>query len=142
VILIDANLLLYAKFVDLPQHARARTWLEDQLDSPGRIGIPWQSSLAFLRLATNPRLFAQPLAIGEAWRQVVEWLDHPRVWIPEPTDAHSMVLGELLIRANVTGNLVMDAHLAAIALQHGLTICTADADFARFPNVSWLNPIA
>jgi toxin-antitoxin system PIN domain toxin len=142
VILIDANLLLYAKFSDLPQHPRARRWLEDQLDSLGRVGIPWQSSLAFLRLATNPRLFAQPLTSGAAWRQIAEWLDHPRVWIPEPTDSHPMVLGELLIGANATGNLVMDANLAAIALQHGLTICTADADFARFPNVSWLNPIA
>lgn len=140
-ILVDANLLLYAKFSDLPQHVRARSWMEEQLGSPGRIGIPWQSSLAFLRLATNPRLFGQPLSIGAAWQQVTDWLNHPRVWIPEPTEAHASVLGDLLSRANVTGNLVPDAHLAAIAIEHGLTVCSADADFARFPNVSWLNPI-
>jgi len=72
---------------------------------------------------------------------VTEWLNHPRVWIPEPSEAHPSVLGELLVRANVTGNLVPDAHLAAIAIEHGLTVCSADADFARFPNVSWFNPI-
>ena len=140
-ILIDANLLLYAKFSDLPQHSRARPWLEGQLRSPGRVGIPWQSSLAFLRLATNPRLFGQPLAISAAWQQVADWLNHPRVWIPEPTDAHPIVLGDLLARANASGNLIPDAHLAAIAIEHGLTVCSADADFARFPDVSWLNPI-
>lgn len=140
-ILVDANLLIYAKFSDLPQHARARSWLTEQLRSRGKVGIPWQSSLAFLRLATNPRLFGKPLAIGAAWQQVTEWLNHPRVWTPEPTEAHQAVLGELLVRANVTGNLVPDAHLAAIAIEHGLTVCSADADFARFPNVSWFNPI-
>ena len=140
-ILVDANLLIYAKFSDFPQHDRARPWLEEELRSPGRVGIPWHSSLAFLRLATNPRLFGQPLSIGAAWQQVAEWLNHPRVWIPEPTDAHPVVLGDLLARANVSGNLVPDAHLAAIAIEHGLTVCSADADFARFANVSWLNPM-
>jgi toxin-antitoxin system PIN domain toxin len=141
VILIDANLLLYAKFSDLPQHVRARSWLEEQLRAPGRVGIPWLSSLAFLRLGTNPRLFRQPLSIGAAWQQVTDWLNHPRVWIPEPTESHPMVLGNLLMQANVTGNLVPDAHLAALAIEHGLTVCSADADFARFPSVSWRNPI-
>jgi toxin-antitoxin system PIN domain toxin len=141
VILVDANLLIYAKFSDLPQHARARSWLEEELRSRGKVGIPWQSSLAFLRLATNPRLFGKPLAVGTAWQQVTEWLNHPRVWIPEATEAHPAVLGELLVHANITGNLVPDAHLAALAIEHGLTVCSADADFARFPNVSWFNPI-
>ncbi len=140
-ILVDANLLLYAKFSDLPQHARIRPWLEEQLSSPGRVGIPWPSSLAFLRLATNPRLFGQPLPIRAAWRQVNEWLSHPRVWIPEPTEDHSVVLGRLLEKAHATGNLVPDAHLAAIALQHGLTVCSADSDFARFPDIEWINPV-
>jgi len=142
VILVDANLLVYAKFSDLPQHGRARTWLESQLTSPGRVGIPWHSSLAFLRLATNSRLFGQPLGIAAAWQQLIEWLNHPSVWIPEPTEAHSTILGDLLIRANVTGNLIPDAHLAAIAIEHGLTVCSADADFARFIDVSWVNPLA
>lgn len=140
-ILVDANILLYAKFSDLPQNIRARRWLEVQLNSPGRVGIPWQSSLAFLRLATNARLFERPLGIGAAWRQIAEWLSHPRVWIPEPTEDHPIVLGQLLSRVHATGNLVPDAHLAAIAIEHGLTICSADSDFARFPGVEWVNPL-
>jgi hypothetical protein len=141
VILIDSNLLLYAKFSGFPQHARTRSWLEGQLASRGKVGIPWHSSLAFLRLGTNPRVFDRPLSVDAAWQQITEWLNHPRVWIPEPTDAHRDVLGDLLIRANATGNLVQDAYLAAIAIEHGLTVCSADADFARFPGVSWVNPI-
>ncbi len=139
-ILIDANLLLYAQFADFPQHVRARPWLESQMNSPGRVGIPWQSTLAFLRLATNPRIFRRPLPMRVAWQQVTEWLQHPRVWIPEPGADHAVILGRLL--ANATGNLVPDAHLAAIAIEHGLTVCSADSDFARFPGVSWLNPLA
>jgi uncharacterized protein len=140
-ILIDANLLIYAKFSDLPQHVQARNWLEDQMSSPGRVGIPWQSSLAFLRLATNSRMFARLLGIRAAWRQVAEWLDHPRVWIPEPTEDHAAVLGQILVQAQVKGDLVPDANLAALAIEHGLTVCSADSDFARFPGVTWLNPI-
>jgi toxin-antitoxin system PIN domain toxin len=140
-ILLDSNLLLYAKFEDLPQHARAKVWVEEQLNGPARIGIPWQASLAFLRLATNARVFAQPLTIAAAWKQLMEWLDHPRVWIPEPTEDHASVLRDLLLDANITGNLIADAHLAALSIEHGLTVCSADSDFARFPDVSWLNPM-
>jgi uncharacterized protein len=141
VILVDANLLLYAKFADFPQHQKARAWLEAELSAPGRFGIPWQSSLAFLRLATNPRLFGLPLSIEDAWAQVSEWLSHPRVWVPEPTGDHERVLGEMLSQFHVTGNLVPDAHLAAIAVAHGLVVCSADSDFARFRGVEWKNPL-
>ena len=140
-ILVDSNLLVYAKFSDMPQHAQARGWLEAQLRSPGRVGIPWQTSLAFLRLATNPRLFGKPLSISAAWLQVSEWLDHPRVWIPEPTEDHQAVLGRILEATQSTGNLVPDANLAAIAIEHGLTVCSADSDFARFECVDWINPL-
>ncbi len=139
--LVDANLLIYAKFSDLPQHDRAREWLENELNSPGRLGLAWQPALAFLRLATNPRLFARPLPTAVAWAQLRDWLNHPRVWVPEPTDGHLSILGELLQATQATGNLVPDAHLAAIAIQHGLTLCSADADFARFPGLSWTNPL-
>jgi toxin-antitoxin system PIN domain toxin len=140
-ILIDSNLLLYAKFEDVPQHSRAKVWFEDQLSGGARIGIPWQASLAFLRLATNARVFGRPLTIAAAWKQMMEWLDHPKVWIPEPTEDHAAVLSRLLLDANVTGNLIADAHLAALAIEHGLTVCSADSDFARFVGVSWLNPM-
>lgn len=140
-ILVDSNLLLYAKFEDVPQHRRAKAWVEEQMNGTTRVGIPWQSSLAFLRLATNQRVFAHPLPIAAAWKQLMEWLDRPKVWIPEPTEEHASVLGDLLLDASVTGNLVADAHLAALAIEHGLTICSADSDFAKFAGVSWLNPM-
>lgn len=141
-ILVDANLLIYAKFSDLPQHEAARSWLEQTLGSPGRAGFPWQSLLAFLRLATNPRLFEAPLAIGPAWVQVEEWIAHPRVWIPEPTRDHRKILGPLLEATQATANLVPDAHLAALAIGHGLTLYSSDSDFARFPGLDWTNPIS
>ncbi len=141
-ILVDANLLIYAKFSDFPQHARAFSWLQETLDSPGRLGLPWASALAFLRLSTNPRVFEQPLSMQNAWGQLAEWLDHPRVWIPEPTGEHARLLGKLLIESQATANLVPDAHLAALAIEHGLTLCSADSDFARFPGLKWSNPVA
>jgi toxin-antitoxin system PIN domain toxin len=140
-ILVDSNLLLYAKFEDVPQHRRAKIWFEEQLNGSARVGIPWQALLSFLRLATNARVFAQPLTIAAAWTQMMEWLDHPKVWIPEATEEHTSVLRDLLLDANVTGNLIADAHLAALAIEHGLTVCSADSDFARFAGVSWLNPM-
>lgn len=141
-ILVDANLLLYAKFADFPQHPKAKTWLETELRTPGKVGIPWQSTLAFLRLATNARLFGAPLSIEQAWAQVAEWLYQPRVWIPEPTEDHAQLLGEILSRSLPTGNLVPDAHLAAIAAGHGLVVCSADSDFAQFTGIDWKNPLA
>ena len=87
-------------------------------------------------------MFRRPLAIRTAWQQVTRWLEHPRVWIPEPGPDHVGILGQLLEQVQATGKLVPDAHLAAIAIEHGLTVCSADADFARFPGVTWLNPLA
>jgi uncharacterized protein len=142
VILIDANLLLYAKYADVPQHPGAGKWLQQQLGSPGRVGIPWLSFLAFLRIGTNARVFARPMSIHDAWQQVIEWISHPRVWIPEPTADHAVILGKLLAETRASGNLVTDAHLAALAIEHGLTLCSADSDFARFPRLDWFNPLA
>jgi toxin-antitoxin system PIN domain toxin len=142
VILVDANLLVYAKFSDLPQHQTARAFLEGALNTPARVGLPWPSLLAFLRLASNPRIFAEPLSVGDAWAQVCEWLGHPRVWVPEPTTDHRDVLGRLLVEGRATGNLVPDAHLAALAICHGLTLCSTDSDFARFAGLDWRNPLS
>jgi uncharacterized protein len=141
VILVDANLLIYAKFTDMPQYFGAKRWLEEQLNSGSKVGIPWHSLLAFLRLSTNPRLFGRPLPIRTAWQEVLDWVNHPRTWIPEPTDDHAEVLGKILTGMQITAKLIPDAHLAAIAIEHGLTVCSADADFARFPGVSWTNPL-
>jgi hypothetical protein len=138
--LIDANLLIYAKFSDLPQHEKARMWLETQFNSPRRIALPWESCLAFLRLSTNSRLFDRPLSGPAAWEQIEEWLSHPRVSIPLPTVEHPNVVRGLIRAVRGAGNLVPDAHLAALAIQHGLILCSSDSDFARFPGLRWENP--
>jgi toxin-antitoxin system PIN domain toxin len=141
-ILVDAYLLLYAHVSDFPQHEPAREWLDSRLNGLARVAMPWPSLLGFLRIATNPRVFARPEPIDSAWRQVAEWLSVPLVWIPLPTERHSSVLGELLTGGRASGNLVSDAHLAALAIEHGLTLCSTDGDFARFPALRWENPIA
>ena len=139
--LIDANLLLYAVISDYPQHELAKPWLEQQLNSPIRIALPWPSLLAFVRIATNPRLFTSPMSVEAAWRQLEEWLALPRTWIPVPMDRHGEILGKLLCETNATGNLVPDAHLAALAMEYGLVLYSSDHDFSRFPGLHWMNPL-
>jgi len=141
VILVDANLLVYAHAASLPQHERARSWLDTQLNGDTRVGMPWLSLLAFLRVMTNPRILERPESTMNAWRQVCAWLEVPVVWIPEATERHRDVLGRLLEQTTVTANLVPDAHLAALAIEHGLMLCSADGDFARFTTLRWRNPL-
>jgi toxin-antitoxin system PIN domain toxin len=141
-VLVDANLLLFARDADSPFHERARDWLTAQLNGPVRVGLPWQCLVAFVRISTHPRAYDQPLAPDEAWRQVADWLAAGPVWTPLPTHRHAEVLGGLIRRYQVRANLVSDAHLAALALEHGLRICSADTDFARFGEVTWVNPLA
>jgi len=143
VILVDANLLVYARVTGLPQHEPARGWLDGRLNGSAPVGLPWPSLLAFLRLVTNARIFERPEAIGSAWRQVEDWLGCPCVWIPQPTETHREILARLLTAAeSVQANLVPDAHLAALAMEHGLTLCSSDGDFARFAGLRWENPLA
>ena len=140
--LVDANLLLYAVDRGSPFHDAARAWLRDQLNGGSRVGLPWQSLISFLRLVTNPRLFDQPLSAADAWACVTDWLAAEVVWVPRPGDRYAQVLGDLVLRHDVRGNLVPDAELAALAVEHGLAIYSADSDFARFPEVEWRNPVA
>jgi hypothetical protein len=140
-ILIDANLLIYAYGEGNPHYDAASRWLDHQLQTVPRVGLPWPSLLAFVRLVTNPRAVTHPVPIPTAWTQVEQWLRVPAVWIPAPTERHAQVLGPLL-RAHVAhANLVPDAHLAALALEHDLTLCSTDRDFARFPGLRWENPL-
>lgn len=140
--LVDANLLLYAVDEEAPQQVRAAAWLTSQLNGERRVGLPWQSLTAFLRISTHPRASRRPLRPEDAWGFVEEWLAVPTVWIPGPTDRHAAVLGSLVMRYRVSGNLLPDAHLAAIAIEHGLEVCSADTDFARFTEIRWVDPIA
>lgn len=141
-ILVDANLLLYAANRDAPEHDVARSWLDDRLNGTARIGLPWPSLLAFVRIASNPAILQRPAAPAVAWRQVREWLAREVVWIPLPGPHHVEVLTTLLNHRALSSRLVPDAHLAALAIEHGLTLCSTDGDFARFPGLRWENPLA
>jgi toxin-antitoxin system PIN domain toxin len=140
--LVDANILLYAVDETSARQAAARGWLEDVLNGPQRVGIPWQSVWAFLRLVTNARAFANPLSGEQAWELVESWLSAPAAWIPQPGRHHREILGRMIVAGDVRGNLISDATLAALGLEHGLAIVSADSDFARFPEVRWINPVA
>ena len=140
-ILVDANLLIYAYVAGVRQHEAARVWLDENLNGTARVGLPWPSLLSFVRLVSNPRVFERPQAVSTAWRQVEKWLQCEPVWIPQPTDRHREILGALLSKAGQRSNLVPDAHLAALAIEHGLKLCSTDGDFARFPDLQWENPI-
>lgn len=139
--LLDANLLLYAVDGSSPQNQAASTWLQDVLTGDRRIGLPWQTIGAFLRLSTHPRVARSPLSSEEAWAYVASWLAARPVWVPPATERTASVLAGLVSRHGITGNLVTDAQLAALAIEHGLVLCSADTDFARFDQLRWLNPL-
>ena len=139
--LLDANILMYASFDVYPQHETTRLWLDERLNDAGvPLGIPWESLLAFVRLASNPRVRTPALRVSEAWAQVEFWLSAPCVWIPEPTKNHRNILDTLLRIPDITSKLVADAHLATLAIEHGLTLVSADTDFKRFPGLRFENP--
>jgi toxin-antitoxin system PIN domain toxin len=141
VILVDANLLLYAYHPRAEQHERARAWLEAALSGLEPVGLPWSTVLAFLRLATSPRVFARPLSTAEAEIIVSTWLAEPSVVLVSPGDRYWEILRALLIDAQVTGPLVTDAALAALAIEHGATLVTTDRDFARFRGLRLSDPL-
>ncbi len=140
-ILVDANLLLYAYDSAAPEHPRARRWLEDVLAKPEPVLLPWHSVYAFLRIATNPRAWRSPLTILEAREIVDEWLSLPNVVVPSPGERHWEILRELLADGQCHGPLVTDAVLAALAMEHGAELCTNDRDFSRFPKLRVVNPL-
>ncbi len=140
-ILIDANLLIYAYNPEAEQHEPARVWLEHVLGGGEPVWIAWTSVLAFLRVMTNPRVFSRTMTMREAVKIVAAWLDRPGVGVLEAGDRHWPILLGLLLRAQVRGPLVTDAHLAALAIEHGATLCTTDRDFTRFPGLSVRNPL-
>ncbi len=140
--LVDANILLFAVDETSRFHAAAKEWLTAQLNGSRRVGLPWQVLGAFLRISTHSRASRSPLTPEEAWSHVSEWLSADAAWIPVQTDRHSEVLGALITTYELRGNLISDAQLAALAIEHGLTLCSADTDFARFGEIRWENPIS
>ena len=140
-ILIDTNLLLYSQISSMPQHARTAEWLQRQLSSGMKVGLPWHSLLGFVRLASNMRIFGRAQSTPDSWRKVREWLSIDTVWIPQPTERHVDLLDEMLGKEHLSASSVMDAHLAALAIEHGLVLCSNDSGFARFGKLRWLNPL-
>ena len=140
-ILVDANLLLYAYNTEDQRHQAARRWLEETLSEPEEVRLAWVTILAFLRIGTNPRAFARPFSLAEAVGHVSAWLQHPRLAPLEPGEGHWRILADLLAVAQARANLVMDAHLAALAMEHGAILCTTDRDFTRFRGLKVRYPL-
>ncbi len=140
-ILVDANLLLYAYDKSAERHKEARRWLEEHLSGEDVVALSWHSITAFLRISTNPRAYLVPLAIGEAIGIVTEWLHCETVTILIPGKRHWAIFKELLEEGQAAGPLVMDAHVAALAIEHGATLCTTDRDFSRFQGLRAWNPL-
>jgi toxin-antitoxin system PIN domain toxin len=142
VILVDANLLLYAEDSLSEHHAAARDWWDEQLSGSEPVGLCWPVLNAFIRIGTNTRLHRRPLTLKEATERVESWLHQPCVRVLQPTDEHWRIFQQMLRGGNASGNLVSDAHLAALAVEHNCMLCSTDADFSRFRGLKWKNPLA
>jgi hypothetical protein len=140
VILVDTNLLVYALDQASPFHEAARPWLEDELNGPTGVGLPWQTLNGFVRVVSNPRISPNPMPTQRAWAQVREWLELDVTFTPEPTPRHVEILASLM-PAVTRSELMPDAHLAALAIEYGLVLCSADTDFDRFKGLAWRNPL-
>jgi hypothetical protein len=142
VILTDANLLLYAYNPDAAGHTTAREWFEESLSAPDLFAFSWQTITAFIRIGTNPRAFPHPFKVDEATEIVSEWLARPQTVILTPGERHWALFRELVTQGQAAGPLVMDAHLAALAIEHGAVLATTDRDFSRFLGLQTINPIS
>ena len=140
-ILIDTNLWLYASLQETPQHSAAKAWLEATFNGDEPIALPWSVVLAVLRISTQSRLMLQPLSPGQAIELVEHWLQHPLVTVVQPGPSHWSILRLLIQETGTAGNLTSDAHLAALAIEHNGTLCSADSDFRRFPGLRFRNPL-
>ena len=141
-ILVDANILVYAHVSSFALHEAAKAWLDGRLGGPTPVGLPWESLLGFVRLVSNPRIFERPETVADAWSQARAWLGAPVAWTPLATERHTALLDGFLRSDVHRSNHVPDAHLAALAIEHGLSLCSTDGDFARFPGLRWENPLA
>jgi len=141
-IILDANILLYAYDLDSTHHHRARLWVESVFSSTEPVGLPWQSVTAFLRIVTNPRLTGRRFTPEEAVQIVDQWIGQPNVRLLAPGDDHWQILRELILQGQTRGSLVSDAHLAALTMEYGGILHTTDRDFTRFEELRHTNPLA
>ncbi len=141
-ILVDANILLYAEDSLHPRHQQARVWWDGRLSRTSTVCLCWTVLSAFIRIGTNPRVFEHPLSLEQALARVQSWLDQPCTRIVRPTERHWTVFQQMLTEGQAIANLVTDAHLAALAIEHGCELASTDSDFARFPKLKWSNPLS
>jgi uncharacterized protein len=141
-IVVDVNLLIYAINQDSPDHQKAKSWLESAISGTETVGLPWIVVLAFLRLTTRTGFFQKPLTVNAAFDLVDAWLRQPSVTVPEPTARHLQTMRDLISPLGAGGNLTSDAHLAALAVEHGAELCSTDNDFGRFSRLRWRNPLS
>jgi len=134
------NLLLYAYDTSSSRHSEARAWLEETLSGTETVALAWSVLVAFLRLATKAAVFEVPLSLDEALDAIDSWLDQPVTTVVHPTDRHSVVVRELLGPLGTAGNLTTDAHLAALAVEHGAELWSYDSDLSRFSGIRWRQP--
>lgn len=139
--IVDVNLLLYAYDSRSARHVAAREWLEQTLSGTETVGLAWIVLLAFIRLSTRSVVVEHPLDAGAALKLAQSWLDQPCATVVNPTDRHAAVMHDLLVPLGTAGNLTTDAHLAALAIEHGATLCSCDTDFQRFAGVRWHDPL-
>jgi hypothetical protein len=141
VILVDANLLVYAVNADSASHRKAKVWIESAISGPETVGLSWNVLLAFLRLTTRSAVMRHPLSSKEAFNVMDAWLNQPSVSVVQAGPRHLRILRDLLLPLGTAGNLTSDAHLAALAIEHGAELCSSDTDFARFHGLKWRNPL-
>ena len=141
-IVIDANLLIYSYDRDSVHHRKSLTWLEGVLSGGDAVGLPWQSLSSFLRVVTNRRLAGMRVAVEEATHVVEQWFQQPNVQLLVPGDRHWSVFRRMIVEGQASGPLVSDAEIAALVVEYGGILYTADRDFARFPGLRWTNPLA
>lgn len=140
-ILVDANILLYAEDALSPRHRKAREWWDAQMSGAAPVCLCWTVLAAFIRISTNPRVFERPLSVDAALARVQSWLDQPCVRVIQPTERHWALFQRMLRDGQASANLVTDAHLAALAMEYGCELISTDADFSRFPRLKWRNPL-
>lgn len=137
----DVNLLLHAHDSQYRRHEAARDWWEALLNGTGSVGLPWVAILGFIRISTNPKILDNPFDVSIACERVRSWLDRPQTILIHPGDRHAGILFDLLEAVGSAANLTTDAHLAALAIEHQAELHSTDADMARFPGLTWVNPI-
>lgn len=140
-IVVDANLLVYAYHSAAREHEASRRWLDEQLSGDQQLALPWESLNAFTRIVSNPRIFSNPSTTLQAWEQVEAWLRTPITWVPVTTPQHASIAADLYRGGEYSANDVPDIHLAALAISHGLKLATHDAGFARFEGLRWFDPL-